>query len=204
MSYKEVSSISCEIPKTNTRALPLENWTILRDVGRKWDIRVPLPEEPSSDLWLWPWLNCRCRDECLGLSADDLSLTQRSIRPGKQSIQIKSFNSLSLQWLLDNDRITNRAISLVSAHWCKMSEWWTINMIMISKGNFIKPAIRPGMKYGSECWTSKYEYEQKMTCIGDICWIEIRNSLSQIKSGIKAYLLVAVVRLWALMMIHNK
>lgn len=62
---------------------PFENCTILRDVGRKWDTRVPDldPDPPSSNFWLCPWLNCLCREEWLWLSLTDLSLTQRSIRP---------------------------------------------------------------------------------------------------------------------------
>lgn len=30
------------------------------------------------------------------------------------------------------------------------------------KRKIIKPVIRPAMIYVSECWTSKYEYDQKM------------------------------------------
>lgn len=61
--------------------LLFENWTILRDVGRKWDILVPLPDPLSSIFWPCPWLNCLCSEEWLWLSEADLSLTQRSILP---------------------------------------------------------------------------------------------------------------------------
>ena len=64
-----------------SHTLLFENWTIRLDVGRKWDTLVPLPDPLSSTFWPCPLLNCLCSEEWLWASEDDLSLTQRSIRP---------------------------------------------------------------------------------------------------------------------------
>lgn len=78
-----MSSSENDPPWKNVKSCTLlfENWTILRDVGRKWDILVPLPDPLSSIFWPCPWLNCLCSEEWLWLSEADLSLTQRSILP---------------------------------------------------------------------------------------------------------------------------
>ena len=95
-----------KLQNSGSHTLLFENWTIRLDVGRKWDTLVPVPDPVSSTFWPCPLLNCLCSEEWLWAS-DDLSLTQRSIRPIMKQYSINMRRTISSPYKLYSLEMNN-------------------------------------------------------------------------------------------------